>query len=272
MNKIIEDMPEEEYRPYSAVSQSDLKNLAVCPLLYKYKKENPSDTEALRIGRVTHVYILEPDKFDKLYFKTPKIVRRGKAWEEIQEKAAAENKEVIFNEELKDAEGMRQSLARHRTFNDLMKNSKKEVAMFWTDNDTGIECKGKMDGFSELYNVIYDIKTTRDCIAFRKQFFSLRYQIQVAFYMDAVHAITGTMPNGFMLYAVEKEPPFLSKAYFVPANAETIQIGRDEYKYLLNKYLEYDDSGNFDIAFEKDVEHIEYAPAWYNKLEPKYEE
>lgn len=266
-NKIIEDMPDAEYRAHPAVSQSDLKNLAKCPLYYKYKKENPCDSDILRIGRAVHVYILEPEKFEQQYFKIPKMTRRGKAWEEIQAKAAAENKEVIFDEELIDAQGMKESLMRHKTFVDLMKNSKKEVAMFWTDNDIGIECKGKMDGYSELYNMIYDVKTTRDCIAFRKQFFSLRYQIQAAFYLDAVHAITGIMPNGFMLYAVEKEPPYLSKVYMLDIlKDEVLRIGRDEYKYLLNKYLECENKNNFDIAFENDVERIEYPPAWYNKL------
>jgi exodeoxyribonuclease VIII len=147
-----------------------------------------------------------------------------------------------------------------------MKSSQKEVSMFWTDNDTGIECKGRMDGFSKLYNVVYDVKTTKDCIAFRKQFFSLRYQIQVAYYMDAVHTITGTMPNVFLLYAVEKEPPYLSKFYNIYPGDESFIIGRDEYKYLLNRYSECENNNNFDIAFENDVEHIEYAPAWYNKL------
>lgn len=268
-NKIVEDMPDKEYRAHPAVSQSELKNLAKCPLYYKYRKENPCETEAMKAGRMIHTYILEQEKFEQEYFITPKVTRRGKAWDEIKEKAAG--KEIVFKEELENAKGMRDMLLKLEFFKDALAKSSKEVSVFWQDDDVGIDCKARIDGYSEYYNILYDLKTTRDCLAstFKRQFFSLRYQIQAAFYMDAIAKVTGKMPQGFILFAVEKEPPFLCKSYFIDFRDETIQVGRDEYKYLLNYYSECKSKNNFEKAFEDEMERIDYLPSWYNKLTPE---
>lgn len=269
-NKIIENMPDKEYRAHPAVSQSELKNLAKCPLYYKYKKENPCEaTEAMKFGRMAHSYILEPEKFKKEYFVTPKITRRGKTWEELKEKAG--KKEIVFEEDLGNTKGMRDMLLKLEFFKDSLDKSAKEVSVFWKDNDVGIDCKARVDGYSSHLNILYDLKTTRDCLssAFKRQFFSLRYQIQAAFYMDGVAKVTGKMPQGFILFAVEKEPPFLCKSYFIDFRDETIQTGRDEYKYLLNYYSELEEKNDFTQAFEKEMERIDYLPNWYNKLQEK---
>lgn len=268
-NIIVEDMPDADYREHPSISQSGLKNLAKCPLYYKYRKENSIETEAMKTGRMIHTYILEQEKFEDEYFITPKITRRGKAWEELKEKA--DKKIIVFDEELENAKGMRDMLMKLEFFKDSLEKSSKEVSIFWQDDDVGVDCKARIDGYSGYYNILYDLKTTRDCLSssFKRQFFSLRYQIQAAFYMDGIAKVTGKMPQGFILFAVEKEPPFLCKSYFIDFRDETIQTGRDEYKYLLNLYSECQDKNNFDKAFENEMERIDYLPNWYNKLSPE---
>jgi exodeoxyribonuclease VIII len=265
--RIVGNMSFEEYRAHPAVSQSDLKNLAKCPLYYKYKKENPCDTPALKTGRMIHTYILEQEKFEDEYFKTPKIRRVGKDWEEIQEKA--DGKEVVFEDELEAAKGMREMLLKLDFFKDSLAKSSKEASIFWQDDDTGINCKARIDGYSDWYNILYDLKTTRDCIEFKKSFFKYQYHIQASYYMDGIAKATGKMPQGFIVFAVEKEPPYLCRSFFIDFRDEILQIGRDEYKYLLNLYSECESKNNFEKAFEDEMDRIDYIPSWYNKLTPE---
>jgi len=90
--------------------------------------------------------------------------------------------------------------------------------------------------------------------------------------MDSIAKVTGKMPQGFIIFAVEKEPPFLCKSYFIDFRDEIIQAGRDEYKYLLNYYSECESKNKFDTAFENEMERIDYLPSWYNKLTAQQEE
>jgi len=267
MNKIIENMPYEEYRAHPAVSQSDLKNLGKCPLYYKHRKENSIDTPALKTGRMIHTYILEQDKFNEEYLVIEKMRRAGKAWEDVKEKAG--NKEIVFTEELESAKGMRDMLFKLDFFEKSIKKSQKELSVFWQDTDTGIDCKARIDLYSDFYNLLFDLKTTRDCIAFKKSFFNYGYHIQAAFYMDGIKQVTGIQPNGFLIFAAEKEAPFLCKSHYIDFRDEPISTGRDEYKYLLNLYSECESKNNFEKAFEDEMEQIEYTPIWYNKLTPE---
>lgn len=285
-NKIIENMPEKEYRAHPAVSQSDLKNLAKCPLYYKYKKENPCDTPALKTGRMIHTYILEQEKFEKEYFVTDKVSRATKIGKEAfaiaQEKA--KDREIIWSQDIEAAKKMKEMVMKLevkteikgkpksvKLFEALNKKASKELSIFWQDPDTGIDCKGKIDGYSEYWNMLFDLKTTTDCLdsAFKRSFFKYKYHIQAAFYMDGIKELTGKIPEGFMIFALEKEEPYLCKAHYIDFTAEPIEIGRKEYKYLLNLYSEHESKNSFNEAFEKEMGAIEFIPPWYSKLTPE---
>lgn len=254
----------EEYRSNPAISQSDLKNLAKCPLYFKYRKENSYDTDEMKLGRMVHTYILEEEKFNEEYFVTKKIIRKGGAWEDIKKEAG--KKEIVFLEEVEAAKGMKEMLMKLECFKDSLKESSKEISVFWQDDDIGIDCKARIDCYSAYYNIMIDLKTTRDCIEFRKSFFKYKYHIQAAYYMDGIAKVTGKTPEGFMVFAVEKKPPYLCKSYFIGFQDETIIAGRDEYKYLLNLYSKCESENNFEKAFEKEIEIIDYLPNWYKKL------
>lgn len=286
-NIIVEDMPDAEYRKHPAISQSDLKNLAKAPLYYKYKKENPSaDTPALKTGRMIHTYILEQDKFEKEYFVTEKVSRATKVGKEAfaiaQEKA--NGREIIWNQDIEAAKKMKEMVMKLevntgteenpkivKLFEALNKKASKEISIFWQDPDTGIDCKGRIDGYSEYWNVLFDLKTTQDCLdgAFKRSFFKYRYHIQAAFYMDGIKELTGKTPEGFMIFALEKEEPYLCKSHYTDFNAEAIEIGRKEYKYLLNLYSKCESKNSFNEAFEKEMGEIEFVPPWYSKLTPE---
>jgi exodeoxyribonuclease VIII len=254
----------DDYRKNSAVSQSDLKNLSKCPRFYKYKKTtDEDDTEAMRFGRILHTFVLEHDRFFDYYFVTKKIRKAGKAWEEIIEKA--NGKDIIFDGELEKVEEIRKNLCKNEYFS-MLAEADKEVSFFWKDKNTNVICKARADGYCNKTKVLFDLKTTRDCSeqAFLKQFFSLKYYLQAAFYSDGIKEVLGESPKAFIFFAIEKEPPYLNTTYFLYYESIVIDTGREEYKDLLNIYKKHYEKQDFDIGLEKKVVKIFSMPNWYN--------
>lgn len=264
MNKIIENMNFKEYLEDESMSQSALKNLAKSPQHYQYIKDHPHHTEAMKFGHAFHTFILEPDKFEDEYYDTPKIRKSGNAWKEVV--SLAGGKEIIFEEDLKKIRDMKMQLQKNSFCAHLLNESTKEVSMFWENSETKIKCKGRLDGYYKDTNLIFDLKTTQDCINFKHSFFKFRYHIQAAFYLDAIQIVTGELPTAFIIFAIEKEPPYSWRTYIIYSDSEVIKTGRKEYKFLLEKYKLCKEKNSFDIGTEDDVDKIEFVPRWYDRL------
>jgi len=260
--RIEEGMSFEDYRKEDAISQSALKNLDRCPAYFEYRKNNPMETPAMRFGRMMHAYILEPEEFEKEYFvikNTPdgKKVRRGtKAWKEYED--FAPNREIIFEDDLEKLRGIKDRLMLYRHMPVLLEESTKELSIFWTDEETGLDCKARIDAYWPEKNIVFDLKTTVNCETFYEHnkswcpFFKYGYHIQAAFYMDAIERAFGTMPKTFRIFASEKTAPYLMKNYDVEGDGELVEKSRIEYKNLLKKYKACLDNNDFSAGFEND--------------------
>jgi hypothetical protein len=105
-----------------------------------------------------------------------------------------------------------------------------ELSIAWDDADTGVRCKARIDKL--LPHVLADLKTTISASpdGFVRSFAKYHYHRQIAFYLDGLAAIRGDdhIPE---IVAVENHPPF-GVCVFAP-DAESIAIGRDEYKRVL---------------------------------------
>ena len=116
---------------------------------------------------------------------------------------------------------------------------------------------------------IFDLKSADDCSrnAFKRQVLNMKYHRQAAFYMDAYKTITGITPT-FIFCAIEKKAPYLNTNYSVYFDSETAEIGRKEYKELLNKYSDCMNNGGLngggvDVGLENEIENLDTLPAWY---------
>lgn len=80
-----------------------------------------------------------------------------------------------------------------------------ECTVTWTDEQTGVACKGRMDWLDDC--ALVDLKTTRDIElrAFGRHCHTMQYHCQLAFYQ------MGLLANGIerlvKIIAVESEPP-----------------------------------------------------------------
>ena len=245
----------EEYSKVQGVNWSTLKAMKKSPLHYKHAVEHPrEDTTRLALGRATHTAILEPDRFLLEYacFKGP--IRRGKKWDAFKEAHATET--ILKQDEYALCLAMRDAVRGHLPAMKYLCAGKSEAPIVWTDESTGLPCKGRVDW---LCDAIVDIKTTNDVDPQRFASLSARmlYYCQAAFYQEGVKRATGqTLP--VVLLAVEKDPPHDVAVYVVDEDA--IFAGWEVCAELLARVKQCRESGRWPGRYEE--EQVLRLPAW----------
>lgn len=219
---------QQQYEAIPAVNWSTLKHLRVSPLEYQYRLTHPTDSPAFALGRATHAALYEPDLFALHWVVYPGAVRRGKEWEAF--KAEHEHDEIVTLAERTTAQEIADAVRRHPAAEELLDGSFVEQALRWTDAETGIECKGRVD---QVSGRLADLKTAQSIEphAFQGAVARYGYHTQAAFYVDGLAANGIDYLAAPVLIAVEKEPPYDVLVYELPARV--IEAGRAEYRRLL---------------------------------------
>jgi exodeoxyribonuclease VIII len=217
--KIIRDMSNTEYHAHSAVSKSVLDKIAKSPLHCRayLDGQRTEPTAAMQFGTALHTAVLEPSEFRKQFavFDGDRRTAAGKA-----EYAAlvASNKQIITRADNDAITTMSAAVFAHPIAGELLTDGHAESSVFWTDADTGIECKCRPDWWRNDRTVI-DVKTTEDAspAGFAKSVAAFRYHVQAA------HYLAGTQANRFVFIAVEKKAPFAVAVYEL--DAVSLEVG-----------------------------------------------
>lgn len=250
--------PETYHADTSNISKSGLDLIERAPAHYWQKYINPDrdeiDTKAFLIGRAFHVATTEPDKFFDRYIVAPgKIDRRtrdGKEkWTEFEQ--AAEGKTILQANADSNSRHlsydqvmyMRDSARRHPSVSWLLTFGIAEEISVWEDSLTDAPCKSMRDWRRE--DVIVDFKSTDDASpeGFARSVRKYRYDVQNAFYIDGYYEATGRRASAFVFVAVEKKPPYICEAYYLPA--EDVDRAREKYQANLITYMECRASGKW---------------------------
>lgn len=232
-------MTNAEYHAHSAISKSDLDLINRSPAHFKFAKEHPNEqTESLLLGSLVHKLVLEPSNFAEEYVTAPKCDKRtkeGKAtWLEFLESS---NGRTVITEEIRSkAEEISRAVANHSVAKLLLQNGKAEQSFFWTDSETGVECKCRPD-FLRSDGLVIDVKTTADASveAFVKSAYNYRYYVQAWWYLHGLRQC-GIDAKDFIFIAVEKEPPYAVCVY--AADDLMLQLGERESMKNLKTYAE----------------------------------
>lgn len=248
------------------------------------ERTKAKETPAKVLGNAIHVSILEPERFEKEYVREPDKkdypkcldtledykrackeidlpVTGTKAtlknhllgggylahefWDE-QYRLLVGNKKVLSESDWRITKAITSRVRKHPAASELFKYGQAEQSIFWTDPDTGVKCKGRLDWITDEH-VIVDLKSTTDASpeGFQRSISKYRYYVQAAMYVDGMQAVTG-YDFDFVFAAWEKHAPYASALYY--ATPEMIQAGRMEYKRLLKIYakcLESDTWGGY---------------------------
>ena len=244
MNVTGIEMANEAYHAdVSRISKSGLDLISKSPAHFYARyldpnRETSAPTPAMRLGSLTHSFVLEYDTFFNNYVIAPELNKRtndGKAaWAAFEQANAG--KTVITLDEYDHAKKIRDAVMAHPAAAMLLKKGKSEQVFHFTEPKTGVHCKIKPDFLSEDTGFIVDLKTTTDASAkeFGRSAFNYRYHVQGAFYGDGIYYATNQQVKGFVFIAVEKDPPFAVAVYYLDQQA--IELGREAYLNDLETY------------------------------------
>lgn len=285
----IHTLTRDEYDAIDAVNASLLK---ACDRSMAHGKAyldgHRKESAAMAFGSAYHLFVLEPDLFAKVYevYSIPPDAKTkwGKEYWEEQGKtldkkmlaaakaAAAESYDLLCEargeshlltpDDAKELEAMRSALlaeSRRRAL--TATRGRYEVSIVWTDTESGLLCKARMDKVIESLGVIVDLKTTSDARphAFFGDAARYGYDLQAAFYMDGLHAITGK-EHDFAFLAQESDAPYASMMYTATWGGDMHQIGRAKYRPLLAMVAKAKQTGAWPGYGDDPVEVV--IPQW----------
>lgn len=243
-NSILK-IPVSEYREIEAVNFSSLKYMGESPMSYDWHKKHPiSETSAMAFGTAFHASVLEPEAFAAEYVVAPVNPydgrsKEGKAFkkdviEPFNERAEAEGLKILTAADLAELQEMALNFRSHPHIAPfLTEPGTPEVTLTWTDEETGIACKGRLDRLL-ADGRIFGVKTTGKFQArqFASHAWELGYHAQWAFYYD------GAIANGLVVPeivegVISTNGPYDCALYAV--DSETLKRGRDAYRGWLRQ-------------------------------------
>lgn len=259
----------EDYFEIDRMSNSSLSNFKKSPRHYLYFKRNKIEpTPAMVLGSAFHAYVLENDSFDEKYIilpddcpRRPSARQRNAAkpspstlnsiafWDEFEKKANGKQQLSIDDKLL--IEAMHESLMANEPARELLDAVKEvEVPLLWTDDISGVQMKGKLDGCCDDFTL--DLKTTTNAFpdAFALDAFNSAYHRQAALYMDgrALNEEKRMKKGDFYFIAIEKEPPYGISVH--KCARDFIEHGRQVYGRLLENYSYWIEMGSPDVDYE----------------------
>ena len=260
MNELIRNLDFPAYRALDGLSISNLKVLRDSPMKYRHNLMTPrEETAAMALGTAAHCAILEPAKIKSEYVLWDGGTRRGKDWEAFKVDNAG--KRILTVDEFETINGMRKAVRQFAPAARYLAEGEAEISMTWADPETGRACRGRMDWLTKIdgRDIIVDLKTTRSASAFGfgSQAAKLGYHLQIAYYFDGFHEITGRYPD-MKILAVESSSPFEPAIFSVPE--DIILQGREEYRNLLTRLTECERANNWPPALE--TEEPLTLPSW----------
>lgn len=221
------------YIAIDAVNISTLKEIwRASPKHYRHALERPKvATPAMLLGTAVHMAVLEPDRFYSHYVIRPSDIdgrtKEGKAW-----LAANAGRDVLTHQMSETCADMRAAVAEHPVAARWLSSGQPEVILQWTDEDTGVACKGRADWISADGSLV-GLKTGKDVTderAFGRQAAALGYHLQWAYYYDGLCAL-GRKPPSVIEIAVDSDD--VHDVCVWEIDDETLDAGRYAYRSAL---------------------------------------
>ena len=265
-NNIVYNMNYDDYRNHDFLAKSDLDLININPSMYFWKKNAPKvkgKSKALEFGTLFHKCVLENDEYNSEYVK-PLYWKDSKTALELLDKWGINVEEGLKEPDIikhfekavnKGACGytlddvdkcasMLQSLKSHPYYDELFYKGESEVSYFVKDfgSEVGVKCRADFINDDRL--VIVDLKTTSRPAEIDKSIIQYRYDVQAAFYIDVIKAITG-INHRFIFCFVSTVVMYDSyPVYFVELTDSQLESARGKYRTNLESYCNYINDDN----------------------------
>lgn len=228
------------------VNWSTLRYILTSPKHYRHALVTPrEDTEALLLGRLTHCMVYEPGHVDSRYLLAPRFHRGQKdetarangydggresagAFDELARQSGAD---IVKPEIYARAAACRDAILADPIAGPMVTGGYSEQKLTWTDPETGIECRGRVD---HINGRVTDLKTTRNISPrlFGSDAARYGYHAQLAWYSSGVAANGIATLDTPANIAVENEAPHDVAVYLLPDDA--LRSGRKMFREALD--------------------------------------
>lgn len=209
----IYDMTAEDYHDqHDWLSVSGAKRLLKPSCPAKFKAGVQVHKPHFDLGKAAHTRVLgdgeEVVVVDALDW-------RSKEAREARDAAYAEGKVPILVADNLVIDAMAASLEAHPVAPLLFATGKAEQSIFWTDEQTGVQCRARLDWLPEKQNgrriIIPDLKTavSAEPGEFSRAAARFHYAMQDDQYREAVRAAGLDPDPAFVFVVIEKEPPYV---------------------------------------------------------------
>lgn len=244
LDGLVYDMDDADYRAVPRISQSGLKTILDCPARYAWESTHRVEKRAYDEGHIVHALVLGRGLNAAIIDAASWA---GKKAQEEEAAARAAGLVPILAKDYARCQDMAAAIADHPIAGPMMAHpGYSEVAMLWTDPDTGTPCKALADRrliTSDGRHWLPDVKTTSSSAApaaFGRTAAQFGYHVQAAFYTDAYELLTGVRPE-FPFVVVEKTAPHLVSV--VNLDDEAVDVGRSRYRDALDTYTRCTETG-----------------------------
>lgn len=231
------DVPMDEYHRWDAASNTQLGKLNKSPKHLKaYREDEFEETSSMKLGRMIHMAVLEPDLFEETYVVLGDCEDSTKSG-----KPCTNSAKGVYNgdhkcgihgseSELDEVENVKES--HHETAMEIQESIEdstaamsllsgegaNELSGVWEDDATGVTCRFRADRHSQEVpgGAIIDLKTCGDASreSFRKDIFRYGYHRQGELYLRGARALD-VPAEDFIIIAAEKSPPYAVATYRV---------------------------------------------------------
>ena len=263
------------YWSWDAVNSSILKGFAgKTPAHVRYELDHggKESTPALDLGWLTHLAVLEPERFEAGITIAPKIDKRttaGKqAWTEFQ--AANAGKASVDPDDYRKVLAMRAALLAHPTAGEFLRSKgASELSLLWEDRENGLRCKARIDKIGSVGEcaVIGELKTARDASrrAFEGAIYKFGYGVSCVHYLNGLNALVpvpeGNPPRRLVFLVVESEPPHPVQCFELDdMTLSQAELERQRYLRIWKRCVERNEWPGFQVG----IETASY-PSWVMK-------
>lgn len=218
------ELPEADYhaRPELSASRAKLLVPPSTPLAFQHALGQPEKPKRhFDVGKVVHAKVLGTPLDVEVVQKITRSKETADA-DDYATKSAQEHRDAIraagkiplLRHELDETEAMAEAILANPDARTIMEfPSKPEVSAFWPCPDTGVECRARIDWLPDPQEgrrlILADIKTALSAwpAKFIRSAADLLYDLQAAWYLDAVTALGLDPDPVFLFVVVEKAAP-----------------------------------------------------------------
>ena len=230
-----------DYSAIEAVNWSTLKYMVHSPLHYRDACDAPGkDTNGRLKGRGTHTAVLEPERFliDYALFKGK--IRRGKEWDAFKAIHAEEN--ILKRDEYDHCLCVAKAVRANVDARDILSRAKTEQTIEWTDEETGIRCKARLDILTD--REIFDLKGVKsvDARLLGAEVARMMYHCQLAWYREGVRCALGKNLAAGLICVEHRSPHDVMVA---DADEEHLYLAWERVRELLNRVAECRKTGKW---------------------------